>query len=61
MELIGDLERKQPRFVIYSPKTVRLDGIHETVQMPEIVDYLGKNYRLLEESEDFFILKRAGT
>jgi hypothetical protein len=60
LELIGDLERKRPRFVIYSLKTVRLDGIHESVQMPEIVDYLGENYRLLGESDDYLILERAG-
>lgn len=60
LELIGDLERKRPRFVIYSLKTVRLDGIHETVQMPEIVGYLGNNYRLLEEYDDFLVLERAG-
>lgn len=60
LELIGDLERKRPRFVIYSPNTVRLDGIDEMIQLPEVVDYLAKNYRLMEEYEDFSILARSG-
>ena len=57
-EVIRDLERNRPRFVVYSKQTWRIDNIPESVQVPLIVDYLRSKYRLLESLRTVDILQR---
>jgi hypothetical protein len=57
-ELVADLEKKKPRFVIYSTTTARIDGIMENINVPEVVEYLHKEYRLHLDLKDILILKR---
>jgi hypothetical protein len=45
LELINDLEKRQPRYVVYSRKTWRIDDIPETVQVPEVYDYISNKYK----------------
>ncbi|MCJ7541380.1 MAG: hypothetical protein MUO88_17155, partial [Desulfobacterales bacterium] len=45
LELINDLEKKQPRYVVYSRKTWRIDDIPETIQVPEVYGYIMKKYK----------------
>lgn len=57
-ELIMDLEANKPRYVIYSLKTWRVDGIREEVMVPEVVEYLNKRYRPFQDMGDIIFLKR---
>jgi nickel-dependent lactate racemase len=58
LELVADLEKKKPRFVVYSMTTARIDGISENIQAPEVVEYLHKEYNLYLDLKDIRILKR---
>ena len=58
-ELIADLERNRPRYVIYSLKTWRMDDIKETIQAPEVVDYLRRTYRPSVNLGDVVVLERV--
>ncbi len=58
LELIADLERKRPEYVVYSRNTWRVDDIPETVQVPEICDYLLKTYHPVEDTGNLVFLKR---
>lgn len=58
LELIAELERNRPRYVIYSPKTWRVDDIHETIQVPEVVDYLEQTYDVLSDLGGVFVFQR---
>ena len=57
-ELVDDLEKNKPRYVVYSRNTWRVDNIREDVQVPEVFRYLQDNYRMYQEFEDVAILKR---
>ena len=59
IELVADLERKKPRYVIVSPNTWRVDNIPESVQVPEVVDYIRERYEVVQSSTDVVFLKRA--
>jgi len=57
-EVIRDLEKNRPRYVIYSRKTWRVDGIPEKIQIPEIVSYLDSRYRTVKHMEMIDALER---
>jgi len=57
-EVIRDLERSRPRFVIYSKKTWLIDQIPEDVQIPLITAYLKNRYRTVRKMETIDILER---
>ena len=58
LELIADLEKKRPEYVIYSKMTWRVDDIPENIQVPEVVNYLRNNYVQTEDLGDVLVLKR---
>jgi len=57
-ELVADLDRKKPRYVVYSLNTARVDGITENIQTPEVTEYLKKEYVLEADLEGVHILRR---
>lgn len=57
-EIVMDLEKNRPEYLIYSKKTWRIDNISETVQVPEVVEYLNKRYKPVMDLEDVQIAKR---
>jgi hypothetical protein len=60
-ELVGDLEKNKPEYVVYSRDTWRVDNIMEDVQVPEVVRYLQDNYRMYQDLGAVVIEKRIGT
>ena len=60
-ELVGDLEKNKPKYVIYSGNTFRIDGIPEDRQVPEVLEYLYREYRLDIDLKQVLILKRIGS
>lgn len=58
-ELVADLERRRPEYVVYSLGTWRVDNIPEREQLPEITAYLAKRYRPSLEVGDIRLLRRA--
>ena len=58
LQLIDDLERTRPAYVVYSLNTWRIDDIKERVQEPEVVDYLFRNYRIECYTPGAAIMKR---
>jgi hypothetical protein len=58
LDLISGLERNKPRFIIYSLDTWRIDGIPETTQVPEVVDYMKQKYETLGNLGEIVILQR---
>jgi hypothetical protein len=60
-ELVGDLEKNKPQYVVYSRNTWRVDDIMEDVQVPEVVSYLQDHYRIYQDLGDVVIEKRIGT
>lgn len=59
IELVADLERRKPRYVIMSPNTWRVDDIPASVQVPEVFDYIREKYRRAQRSADVVFLERA--
>jgi hypothetical protein len=57
-DLIADLEKSKPGVVIYSKNTQRIDGIYETTQVPELVNYLTRKYRIVYSDPEFLLMKR---
>jgi hypothetical protein len=57
-ELVADLERHRPRYVIYSRDKWRIDWIPEAVQVPEVVAYLDERYRLHSKLAGSVVLER---
>jgi hypothetical protein len=60
-ELVADLEAKEPKYVVYSLKTWRVDDIPEVLQVPEVVSYINSSYRVDVQLDDVVIMKRIGT
>jgi hypothetical protein len=58
LDMIADLERTKPVYVVYSLDTWRIDNIPEEVQVPEIVGYLKQKYALVEDVGSILVLKR---
>jgi hypothetical protein len=48
-ELVDDLEKNKPQYVVYSRNTWRVDNIRENVQVPEVIRYLHDNYRMYKD------------
>lgn len=59
LELVRELEDKKPRYVVFSPRTWRVDGIPEAIQVPEVVAYLRRHYRPVRSSPDVVFLERV--
>ncbi|MDA8174925.1 MAG: hypothetical protein M0018_10105 [Nitrospiraceae bacterium] len=57
-ELISDLEKNRPEFLVYDKTTYRVDKIPETVYAPEVVQYLNSKYRPVAETKDFIFARR---
>lgn len=60
LELVRELEEKKPRYVVFSPKTWRVDDIPESIQVPEVVAYLRQKYRPIRSTPDVVFLERVG-
>jgi len=61
-ELVRELEKNRPKYVIYSGDfTSRIDGIWEDKQVPEVLEFLRKRYRLDADLREVLILKRIGS
>ncbi len=58
MEMIADLEKRRPPYVVYSLDTWRIDDIPEGVQVPEVTNYLREKYELAENLGGTAILRR---
>lgn len=59
-EMVADLERRRPAYVVYSLDSWRIDNIPEHVQVPEVVAYLNEKYTLAEDLGGTLILRRKG-
>jgi len=57
-EVIRDLEKNQPRYVLYSRNTWRVDNIREEIQIPIIVQYLNSRYRTVKKMDLADMLER---
>jgi hypothetical protein len=57
-EMVDDLERNKPEYVIYSLETWRVDDIPEKVQVPELVAYLGGKYEPYRKISNVLVMKR---
>jgi hypothetical protein len=57
-ELVADLERHKPRFVVESLTTWRIDGIPAEVQVPEVDAYIRHAYKTYLDLGEIVILKR---
>lgn len=57
-DLIADLERNKPVYIIYSKNTWRIDDIAEGIQEPEVVAYINMKYRVDTDKENIQIWKR---
>ena len=58
LELISDLDKRRPRFLVYSLNTWRVDRIPENIQIPEVVEYINRKYRPYFNADNVVILKR---
>ncbi len=57
-ELVADLEKNKPRYIVYSLNTWRHDGIDEDQQVPEVVSYMRQKYKEIRDMGSFLILER---
>lgn len=57
-EVIRDLEKNRPRYVLYSRNTWRVDYIREEMQIPIIVQYLKARYRTVKKMDGADVLER---
>ena len=58
LEMVAELEKNRPAYVVYSLDDWRIDGIPENLQVPEVVDYLRTHYIIAEELGPVVILRR---
>lgn len=58
-ELLNDLEKNKPEYVIYSLDTWRIDNIPENIQEPEVLEYLRQKYKTFQNLGNILILKRS--
>jgi hypothetical protein len=57
-EVIRDLEKNKPHYVVYSKQTWQIDGINEQVQIPKIADYLNRHYKMVKPMQTVDIFER---
>lgn len=60
LEMVADLERNRPAYVVYSLADWRIDTVPEAIQVPEVVAYLRARYTPDEYLGDILILRRKG-
>lgn len=60
LEMVADLERRKPAYVVYSLDSFRIDRVPEAVQVPEVVNYLLERYTPVENLGFSLILRRKG-
>lgn len=58
IEVVKNLEEKNPKYIIYSFNTWRVDDIPETIYAPEITKYIISNYVLEKDFQGLKILRR---
>ncbi len=58
LEVVNDLEKNKPEFVIYNLNTWRIDNIPESVQVPEIVSYLHEKYKIIHRGPNLLFMAR---
>jgi hypothetical protein len=58
LELISDIDKNRPEYVIYSRNTWRVDDIMERVQVKEVCDYIERMYSPIVDYGDIVVLKR---
>lgn len=59
-ELVRELEKNKPAYVVYSKNTGRIDNIPEYVQVPEVVKFLKAHYDTYLDMGNILIMKRIG-
>ncbi len=57
-ELVSDLKKNSPMYIIYSMRTWRVDGIMEDRQIPLVFKYIWDSYRPLKYMGDIMVLKK---
>lgn len=57
-EMVADLQRHRPAYVVYSLGTWRIDNIPEAEQMPELTTYIASHYEPAREFGDVRVLRR---
>ncbi|HWR59497.1 MAG TPA: hypothetical protein VN328_11480, partial [Thermodesulfovibrionales bacterium] len=60
-ELVEDLEKKKPEYIVYSIGTWRVDDIREEIQVPEVLRYIQLKYVPHVNMGDVLILKRSAS
>jgi hypothetical protein len=60
LEMVADMERRRPAYVVYSLDDWRIDNVPEEIQVPEVVNYLHDRYMLAENLGGVLILRRKG-
>lgn len=58
LELVADLDKKRPEYIIYSRNTWRIDNIPEQTLAPEVVAFIKEKYEPVSIFEDVAFLKR---
>jgi hypothetical protein len=56
-EIIKDLKRVKPRYIIYSPHNCIIDNIPHEKIAPKVANYIRKNYTVVEIFDRTYILK----
>jgi len=57
-EVVRDIEEKKAKYIIYSTDTPRIDDLDESIQSPEIVEYIQDYYVKEKEFDGTVILRR---
>jgi len=60
LEMVAELERSRPAYVVYTLDNWRMDDILEDVAVPEVMHYLKEKYEKAEDFGNILILKRKG-
>lgn len=64
LELISDLEKNKPKYIVYSTKTWRVDSIAEDIQIPTVFEYIKQKYYVVDRSQKqygvLFLQRRPG-
>ena len=58
LEMVAELERSRPAYVVYTLDNWRMDDILEDVAVPEVMHYLKEKYEKAEDFGNVLILKR---
>lgn len=58
LEAVRDLEKNKPEYVVYNLNTWRVDDIPESIQVPEIVSYIHRKYKIMHKTKDLLFMVR---